>query len=115
MSWRICVGPVALAWPYMKASRQSGTLPSLAMTLKKERCISTRTRASSAMPFVTFGPGTSTRYICTSRPPRSSTPKTSFRFASAGTSSWKRVTASSMRLFASSPAMVGRTLPPRRL
>ena len=44
MSCRICVGPVAFACPYMNASRQSGTFASLAMTLKNERCISTRTR-----------------------------------------------------------------------
>ena len=37
-----------------------------------------------------FGPGTSTRNICTSPRPRSSSSKTSFSCASAGTSAWKR-------------------------
>src|SRR5579884_654281 len=60
-----------------------------------------RTLASAAMSLVTFGPGSSTRYICVSPRPRSSSPATSLSCWSAGTSSRNRLTAVSIRLLVS--------------
>src|SRR5580692_5828358 len=49
------------------------------------------------MSLVTFGPGNSTRYICTSPRPCSSSPATSLSGCNAGTSSRNRLTAVSIR------------------
>src|SRR3954451_22807303 len=66
-------------------------MPSSASRLNSERVNSTVTRASSVeVALLIFGPGTSTRNICTSPRPRSSSSKTSLSCARAGTSAWKR-------------------------
>ena len=64
-----------------------------------------RTFASDAMSFVTFGPGTSTRKSWMSPRPRSSSSITSLSLASAGTSAWKFRTASSIRALVSAVDM----------
>src|SRR5262249_39007291 len=65
--------------------------PLAASSLKWERGIATVTRASAAaVALLIFGPGSSTRNICTSPRPRSSSSKTSLSCATAGTSARKR-------------------------
>src|SRR5947207_4304169 len=88
--------PVALARPVANASRQSWTCPLVASVLNSDRWTSIRTFESAAMSLVTFVPGSSTRYCCTSPRPRRSSPATSFSGCSAGTSSRNRLTAVSI-------------------
>src|SRR4051794_298060 len=78
-------------------------------SLKCERGIDTRTLASDAMSLVIFGPGSSTRYSCTSPRPRSSSSKTSLRPPSAGTCFWKS------RIALSTWALVSGEVTPRTL
>ena len=101
ISLMICSIPVTLASPCSKAVRQSLMCPLMARSLNFARGISRRTLASVAMSLVTLGPGSSTRYIWMSRPPRSSSPATSLSGCRAGTSSRNRVTAVSIRLLVS--------------
>jgi hypothetical protein len=62
ISRRYCSTPVAFAWPYVNASRQSATLASFStIALKKSRRMSMRILASVAMSLVTVTEGISIR------------------------------------------------------